>query len=421
MEIEAVIAESAGTRRRKQQSRQRMAFGLSLAFTIGWIVYVTASDQWSRVADHWASAVTMVFGSFVAGSTPQGGGAVAFPVFTKVLEVPAEVARTFSLVIQCVGMTAASLSMIVNRRALATQGLLVGAPAALTGFIVGYFTIVDAGRPFSPATIPGAYVKVLFTVIVVAMAFVTARGYRVQLLEQRHTMPGLNTRIVAALIIFGFVGGFVSSLIGSGADVFLYLVLVLLIGLSPRTGVATSVIVMTLVSWAGMVMFGLGDGHLAVVLSEVGDVVVGVGGRSVGAVDNIVSFRGEGGLDAARFDLFGMWLAASPVVVWGAPFGAFVSSRLSDRQLVRFVVLLAVAEALSTILFLEELRSSGRLIIFGISSLLVSLVGLWSLSRWRHRLLGLSPVDPDRSWAKGEVDRGPRLADVLREQKTPKE
>ena len=53
--------------------------------------------------------------SFVAGSTPHGGGAVAFPVLTKVFGVPAADARTFSLSIQAVGMgTAAVVIMLLG-------------------------------------------------------------------------------------------------------------------------------------------------------------------------------------------------------------------------------------------------------------------------------------------------------------------
>ncbi|MFL6307311.1 MAG: hypothetical protein ACJ72H_27575 [Candidatus Sulfotelmatobacter sp.] len=33
-------------------------------------------------------AVTMIFGSLVGGGTSEGGGAIAFPVFTKLLHIP---------------------------------------------------------------------------------------------------------------------------------------------------------------------------------------------------------------------------------------------------------------------------------------------------------------------------------------------
>ena len=89
--------------------RQCAVYALPTAATVAWLVYVLSAGELDRLSHHWESAFTMIFGSFLAGSSPEGGGAVAFPVFTKVLEVPAQVARTFSLSIQAVGMTMAAL------------------------------------------------------------------------------------------------------------------------------------------------------------------------------------------------------------------------------------------------------------------------------------------------------------------------
>ena len=114
-----------------------------MAVTLSWAFYVTASGQWERVADNWASGVTMIFGSFVAGSTPQGGGAVAFPVFTKLLEIPSEVARTFSLSIQSIGMGAATLGILINRRSIDLRAVAIAAPASIAGFLLGYLLLVD--------------------------------------------------------------------------------------------------------------------------------------------------------------------------------------------------------------------------------------------------------------------------------------
>ncbi|MEZ6091362.1 MAG: hypothetical protein R3C05_25760 [Pirellulaceae bacterium] len=52
----------------------------------------------------WPIAPTMLVGSFIAGSTSAGGGAVAFPVMTLLFGVAPPVARDFSLMIQTVGM-----------------------------------------------------------------------------------------------------------------------------------------------------------------------------------------------------------------------------------------------------------------------------------------------------------------------------
>ena len=47
-------------------------------------------------------SLTMIFGSLVAGSTPVGGGAVAFPVMVLFIKLSAEDGRDFSLMIQSV-------------------------------------------------------------------------------------------------------------------------------------------------------------------------------------------------------------------------------------------------------------------------------------------------------------------------------
>ncbi|MCH9805485.1 TSUP family transporter, partial [bacterium] len=171
-DVEAVIDASHGHRAASSRLRAQLGLGVSASVTVVWIVYVTASGQWGRVGDQWASAVTMIFGSFVAGSTPQGGGAVAFPVFTKILEIPSEVARTFSLTIQSVGMTAASIGILINRRSVDLKAIAIAAPSSIVGLFVGYLFLTESDQPFGPSVLPGPYVKVTFTVIVAAMAFV---------------------------------------------------------------------------------------------------------------------------------------------------------------------------------------------------------------------------------------------------------
>lgn len=415
LNIEAVIDASRDRRLFTTTRRSRLALGVSAFVTVTWAIYVTASGQWDRVGSQWASAVTMIFGSFVAGSTPQGGGAVAFPVFTKVLEIPSEVARTFSLTIQSIGMTAASLGILINRRKIDFRAIKVAAPASVAGFLFGYVVLTENGRPFGPSILPGPYVKVTFTIIVAAMAFVTFLGYRIQLIERRVETPVGNHRVNAMIAICGLAGGAASALVGSGADVFVYLAIVSMIGLSPRVGVATSVLVMTLVSLVGVVMFALGDGHLATQLAAGGDEVATVGDKAVAFVDGKIAFSASGELpEASRFDLFGLWLAAVPVVAWGAPLGSAVSSRVTDRQLVKFVIALALAEFVSTVIFLDELRTNGALALFGILMLVGTFVGLRLMTKHRHRLLNLPKLDLETSITRGAVDVGPKLKRQLR-------
>jgi len=395
LDLDGVIADATGDRRRRQRRMNMSALAVSLAVTVTWVVFVSVRDHWDRVVDNWVAAVTMIAGSFVAGATPQGGGAVAFPVFTKGLDVPSEVARTFSLCIQTVGMGAATAALLLRRRPLEMRTLAYAIPAALGGFLLGYFTLTDRSELFSPSVLPGAYTKVGFTMLVATMAYVVHLAYRVHVLEVHVAVRSYTSRFVACLVGTAFVGGVISSQVGSGSDVLLYLTLVVLAGVSPRIGVPTSVVVMASVSVLGFLVLGVVDGQLDIALSDAG--VVAVGGESTAAP-----------LDAGRFDLFGLWIAAVPVVAWGAPLGAWVTSKVTDRQLVTAVLVLAAIEIVSTIVFIDELRTDPGLLAFAVvgSAVLLALLG-WA-QRHRVALLGLQPLAADAPLTRSRLDVGRR-------------
>lgn len=413
-DVEDVIQGAAAERRRLRRRRSRTALGVSFGVLVVWVVAVSAAGQWGRVADHWVSAVTMVFGSFVAGSTPQGGGAVAFPVFTKLLEVPAEVARSFSLLIQSVGMSCAALSIVINRRAVEWRSILVGSAFAIVGFLAGLFLLGEPDQPFWPSTLPGPYVKVTFTLVVAAMAFVVWLSYREQILERISRISEYSPRIYVALAVFGTLGGVASALVGSGADVLVYIVLVVLIGLVPRVGVPSSVIIMAVISILGMLVLGLADGQMLIGLDGAGN-VTSIDGSAVGVGPSGAPAFGDGlpPLAGSRFDLLGLWLAAAPVVAFGAPLGAWVSSRISDRQLVVFVLVLGAAELLSTIAFLGELRTDPALATYAVLGLVAVVMALAGLVRFRRRILGLPGVAIDETFTRGRLDVGPRYREQL--------
>lgn len=172
--------------------------------------------------------------------------------------------------------------------------------------------------------------------------------------------------------------------------------------MNPRVGVPTSVLLMTIVSIAGFIDFGLLDGQL--LLERSGDTIVAIGGEAIAP------------LASDRFDLTGMWLAAVPVVAWGAPLGSLVASRVTDRQLVSFVVVLALAEVVSTVLFLEPLRTDLGLALFGAIGLVLVTGGLLLLQRHRVAILGLPPIDESESFVRGGLDVGNRFREQLRQE-----
>ncbi len=389
-------------REARSRRRRRTALAVSATVTLAWLVYVSAAGHWERVVDNWAAAITMVFGSFVAGSTPQGGGAVAFPVFTKGLEIPADVARTFSLAIQTVGMGAATAAIVINRRRVEWRVVAIALPVASVAFLAAAFLLGDGGEPFRPPLLPGPYIKVTFTLVIGAMALITYLGSRVRVREVHYELPAVNWRTIAALVGMAAFGGVAAAFTGSGADVFIYLFVAVLLAVDPRVGVPTSVVVMAGISVLGFVTLGWLDGQLDVALAAGGGSMVAVGGGAL-----------EFPLPAARFDLFGLWLAAVPVVVWGAPLGSWVAARLATRQLVLFVAVLAGLEIVTTAIFLDELYEDPALATFAVVGAAVLATGLWWVAANRRRFFALGALEIDRSLSRGHLDVAPDYRGAL--------
>src|ERR1700727_1930717 len=117
-------ATHGGVLDQKRPKRSALRFNLTIALFVWalWLVFDGRGGICHLFAD-WKVALTMVFGSLVGGGTSEGGGAIAFPIFTKLLHIAPRDARNFSLAIQSIGMAAASLSILylripIERRAL---------------------------------------------------------------------------------------------------------------------------------------------------------------------------------------------------------------------------------------------------------------------------------------------------------------
>jgi len=345
---DALVAEARARRAEVQRVGRRRSAALASAVVLVWVAAVTATGQWVRVGDNAASAVTMVFGSFVAGSTPQGGGAVAFPVFTKLLGVSAADAATFSLCIQAIGMTSAALVIAFTGRAVDRAALRLTIPSAIAGY--------GAGRlVFAVVTLPSAYTKIVFTLVVATAGSATVLSRRRPVVEQLRWAsidhPGMRAIVVAVAA----TGGVASSLFGSGADVAVYLLLTIVLGVRPSIGVATSVITMASVSVVGLAT-SLATGEL-----------------------DPVALAGE-------TDVFGMWLAAVPVVVAGAPLGSWFAGRAAPSVLAGFIAALAALELASTGFFLDELRTDPAVAAFGLAGVGTTFLFVRGLLRLRDRM-----------------------------------
>ncbi len=255
------------------------------------------------VANHWQVSLTMVFGSLVGGGTSEGGGAVAFPVLTKVLTVPAGEARLFSFAIQSVGMGAASASIVFNRVPIEWRALQYGGPAVIVGVAASCLFLAPIAEP--------ATVRLLFTAILVSLAAALWISRRSDP-RRRDAIAPFGRGEAVWLIAAGLVGGLLSGLAAVGENTIMFAVLVLAFRVSERVVTPTTVVLLTIATWTGFAT------HLLLMGDFEGPVV-------------------------------DMWLSAVPVVAIGAPTGALICTRLSRDMIVWILYVLITIEFVSTL------------------------------------------------------------------------
>lgn len=334
---------------------RRLTWQLPLAASLAWAVVVAIGGWWGRVVDQWESAVTMLFGSFLAGSSPEGGGAVAFPVLTKGLDVPAAVARSFGLFIQAVGMTMAAVTILVMRRPFVRWAAVLGGAAGIGGLVFGIFVLGESDEPFWPATVGAPWIKAVFSVVLATTALLMVLHQRQRWVSTTATDVSNANR--AGVAVAAALGGALSSFTGTGANIGVFLFLVVVLAVDPKVALPTAIMVMAAVSIVGLIVLGLADGQLDVTVA--GERVATVAGQPVD-------------LARSQADLLGLWLAAVPVVVWGAPLGSWAAAQVSEATLVRFVAVLAATEVATTFLLVPELRTDPWLLLTFIGGLAVA-------------------------------------------------
>lgn len=278
-----------------------------LSVWLVWGIYLTDSEPLTTVYRHWQISLTMLFGSFIAGATSEGGGAVAFPVFTKLLNVSPHDARVFSLAIQSVGMTSASLLIILLRIPVDWQVIRWATLGGIAGITLSVTILAPVLSP--------DLTKILFTVIVSSFAItLLALNQGIQLRHQQ--LPVSGPVECGLLILFGFIGGVVSGLVGNGIDIVTFSLMVLLFRISEKVATPTSVLLMAINAIAGFLLY---------------------------------SFV----VDGFTIQVRAYWLAAVPVVVVGAPMGALFCSRLSRQVIANILLGLIAIELVSSLMLVK--------------------------------------------------------------------
>eukprot|EP00438_Fugacium_kawagutii_P004868 Skav203384 [mRNA] locus=scaffold1379:336778:337905:+ [translate_table: standard] len=301
-----------------------------------WCYAMLKQDAWTAsFGRFYIMSLTMIFGSLVAGSTPVGGGAVAFPVMVLYIKLLPEEGRDFSLMVQSVGMSAASFQILYAKRHLCHFWLVLWFTiSALPGLILGFE--VDMSSRITSLTFTTA-------VSCFAIAFfyhreVMKKGEndgsdsyaavepwdllhfdRLDLekaLGWRCFGTSLPWVLTALACIFGMTGGFLTAKLGSGADMLAYIFGMLWNSLVPYEAqmsenmlTASSVVVMACCSVLGT--------SLRILTAEISHEVIMC------------------------------WAACVPVVVLGAPLGSMLLNPRSTKFLRRCFYVFVLAQFIS--------------------------------------------------------------------------
>lgn len=282
-------------------NRQTWVFLIPPLVWLGWYCLPDAPPFWA-LAKHWRITLTMAFGSFIGGATSEAGGAVAFPVFTKVLAIPPAHAKLFSLATQSIGMGSGFLTILILR--IPVEWRAVG------WVVMGSVAMLPVGFSLSVA-LPSSAVRILFTVVQCSFALALWWHNRDAERDRHYSLPRFGAVEKATLLVFGMVGGLVSGLLGSGLEVIVFSVLVLLFRMCEKTATPTVIVMMVLTSWSGFAM-------------------VAAAGQFVPPVTEY-------------------WLAAIPIVVVGAPLGVYVCSLMPRMAVVNTLIVLILAELASSL------------------------------------------------------------------------
>lgn len=269
-----------------------------LGFYAVWLWIVNEGRLWEEIAAHWGIAVSMAVGSYVAGATPMGGGTVGFPILVLFFNEPATLGRDFSFAVQSIGMTSATIFIFLRRQPVEWRMVRW----AMVGSLVG----TPLGILFVAPHVPNVLIMMTFAVVWASFGILHLLRLR-DFVKHNGLAPVAKVfDRVTGLSVGFFAGLTVASITGVGIDMVLYCLLVLLCQADLKIAIPSSVVIMAFTSLIGVATKSL------------------TGGLQPGVYEN--------------------WLAAAPIVILGAPLGAFVVDHIGRSKTLYLVSVLCIGQ-----------------------------------------------------------------------------
>ncbi|MES2520812.1 MAG: sulfite exporter TauE/SafE family protein [Bacteroidota bacterium] len=291
----------------------------------GWFWYMFSHDSFVIYTRQWATVITMIFGSFIAGASPEGSAAVAYPIFTLILKIQPAIARNFAFAIQSIGMTSATLLIIGLRLKVDWNYIIFVTIGGVIGLFLGTYYVVPLVSPIQAKL----FFVSLWLSFGVALWLQNRRPQR----EVFESIQSFQNSDKGRLIIFGLVGGIISSIFGTGINIFTFCLMTIYYRVSEKVATPSSVIIMTIETILGLFI------HTQL----------------------INDFQPEA---------FEIWLACVPFVAIFAPLGAFVISKMPRKGIATLLYIILIVQFFGAMWVikpsLNQALICGGILIFGV-------------------------------------------------------
>jgi uncharacterized protein len=321
----------------------KLTFAIITGTLLGaWALYMSLNQLWVLFAENWFMTLVMVFGSFIAGASSEGGGAIAYPVMTLLFNIEPDVARNFSFAIQSFGMTCAAIWIFLSGIRIEKTYLWIAGAGGFIGILFGSFAVI-------PFVLPN-YAKMMFVSFWLSFGIAL---FVVNFVKSNHSvdaLPSLTRGQKAELFFVGIMGGVFSSVLGNGLDICTFAYVVLKYGLSEKIATPTSVILMASNAVVGFLLHSLV-------------------------------------LNTMQTEAINYLLVCIPVVIFGAPLGAYVISKIGRKTIAGLLVLIIVIQFITA---LYVIRPGGGLMVFSAAIFSVGILLFFVLTKRRQN--GLNDV-----------------------------
>ncbi|WP_234572611.1 sulfite exporter TauE/SafE family protein [Rhodohalobacter sp. 614A] len=313
----------------------RIFLSLALLLVAGWAILMYSTQNWFLFEENWFMTVTMIFGSFIAGASSEGGGAIAYPAMTLLFNIGPDVARNFSLAIQSFGMTFAAIWIFLSRIKIEKNYLLIAGLGGAIGILFGTYFIVPLIKP--------SYAKMMFVSFWLSFGFALWVVNFIRKRESVEQLPVLSLYQKTELLVIGVLGGIFSSVFGNGIDICTFAFVVLKYGLSEKVATPTSVILMASNAVIGALL------HTFV-------------------------------LDTMQAEAINYLLVCLPVVIFGAPLGAFVINQIGRKTIAVLLITIIVVQFVTALIIIQP---SLLLLSFSLGIFLLGMIIFFLLTNFK--------------------------------------